>query len=544
MRRRIDLLVSLLVLLATLALRYQDGPFVAGVRNTLFDSYQRLAPRPFLDQPVRILAIDEESLKHLGQWPWPRDTLARIVDRLTADGAAAIAFDVLLAEPDRTGPRALLKQWQGRADMASLGAIVAKLPDPDSELAAALAKAPAVLAFSFNEEPNGQAPPVKAGFATAGDNPLPFLTSWPGTTRALPDLEKAAPGYGSVNFRPDPDGIIRRAPLLYAFGGQIYPSLAAEALRVAQGASTYIVKASNASGESAMGAQSGLNNVKIGAAIVPVDSRGNVLLYDTGFHARRFIPAWKLLEPDADPNLVAGKIILIGSTAAGLRDFKPTPLNSAAAGIEVHAQILEQILGQQYLQRPDWADGAEMLFLLIFGVALVLLLHPLGALWSAVVTLAAIAASFLFSWLAFRRHGLLVDPLYPGMAAFAVYLCGSLLGYLRSETERRQVRRSFGMYLAPAVVEELSRHPERLKLGGELRDVTVMFSDIRDFTRISEKLDPQTLTHILNAVLTPLTAAIQAAKGTIDKYIGDCIMAFWNAHSTTPSMRATRSSRR
>jgi adenylate cyclase len=170
-----------------------------------------------------------------------------------------------------------------------------------------------------------------------------------------------------------------------------------------------------------------------------------------------------------------------------------------------------------------------MLFLLVFGLALILLLHPLGALWAAVVTLIAIAASFAFSWVSFQREGLLLDPLYPGLAALAVYLTGSLLGYLRSESERRHVRRSFSMYLAPAVVEELSRHPERLKLGGELRDVTVMFSDIRDFTRISEQLDPHSLTHMLNSVLTPLTAAIQAAKGTIDKYIGDCIMAFWNA---------------
>lgn len=550
MRKRIDLLVSLLVLLATLGLRIQDGPFVEGVRNKLFDTYQRLAPRPYdPGMPVRIVAIDEESLKRLGQWPWPRDLIAKIVDRLTADGAVAIAFDVLLAEPDRTGPQALLKQWQGRTDMSSLGAVIAKLPDPDSELAASLANAPAVLAFSLNEQPGGGAPLVKWGIAMAGDDPVPFLYSLAGSTRALPDLEKAAPGYGGVNFRPDRDGIIRRAPFLYAFQGKVYPSLAAEALRVAQRTSTYIVKASNASGETAFGARTGLNNVKVGDFIVPVDPGGDVPLYDSGYEAQRFIPAWRILAPGFDPNLVAGNIILIGSTAAGLRDFKPTPLDPAAAGIEVHAQILEQIIGKQFLERPDWADGAEMLFLLVFGLALVLLLHPLGALWSAVLTLVAIAGSFVFSWYAFRNQGLLIDPLYPSMAALAVYLSGSLLGYLRSESERRHVRRSFSMYLAPAVVEELSRHPDRLKLGGELRDVTVMFSDIRDFTRISEQLDPQALTHMLNTVLTPLTAAIQDTKGTIDKYIGDCIMAFWNAplddaEHARNSMRAALEMRR
>jgi len=531
MRRRIDLLVSLLVLVAMLALRYQDGPFVIGVRNILFDSYQRLDPRPYDPSvQVRIFAIDEDSLKHLGQWPWPRDTLARIVGRLTADGALAIALDVLLAEPDRTGPQALLKQWQGRPDIAALSDAVAKLPDPDAELAKELTIAPAVLAFALNDQPGGQTPAVKAGIAMAGDDALPWLLSPPGATTALPELEKATPGYGSVTVPPDRDGIVRKVPLLFAFRGQIYPSLVAEALRIAQpGASTYIVKASNASGETALGAHTGLNNVKVGGAIVPVDSHGNVLLYDSGFQPKRFVSLWRVLEPDFDANLVRGNVILIGSTVEGLRDFKPTPLDPRASGIETHAQILEQILNHQYLQRPDWADGAEMLFLLVFGLALILLLHPLGALWAAVVTVIAIAASFAFSWFSFQREGLLLDPLYPGLAAFAVYLTGSLLGYLRSESERRHVRRSFSMYLAPAVVEELSRHPERLKLGGELRDLTVMFSDIRDFTRISEQLDPHALTHMLNSVLTPLTTAIQDRKGLIDKYIGDCIMAFWNA---------------
>ena len=531
MRRSIDLLVSLLVLLATLALRYQDGPFVVGVRNSLFDSYQRLDPRPYDPKvQVRIFAIDEDSLKQFGQWPWPRDTLARIIGRLTADGALAIVLDILLAEPDRTGPQALLKQWQGRPDLAALSDAVTKLPDPDAELAKELAIAPAVLAFSLNDQPGGQTPAVKAGIAMAGDDALPYLLSPPGATTALPELEKAAPGYGSVTVPPDQDGVVRKVPLLFAFRGQIYPSLTAEALRIAQpGASTYIIKASNASGESALGAHTGLNNVKVGAVIVPVDPRGNVLLYDSGFQPKRFISLSRVLEPDFDPKLVAGNIILIGSTVQGLRDFKPTPLDPRASGIETHAQILEQILDTQYLQRPDWADGAEMLFLLVFGLALILLLHPLGALWAAVVTVVAIAASFAVSWFSFQREGLLIDPLYPGMAALAVYLSGSLLGYLRSESERRHVRRSFSMYLAPAVVEELSRHPERLKLGGELRDLTVMFSDIRDFTRISEQLDPHALTHMLNSVLTPLTTAIQDRKGLIDKYIGDCIMAFWNA---------------
>jgi adenylate cyclase len=529
MRRRLDYLIPLLVLLCAILLRYDDGAFVAGMRNRVFDFYQELQPRPYLQQPVRILDIDEDSLKRIGQWPWPRDVLARIVDRLTQAGAAAIALDILLAEPDRTSPESLLKQWQSRPDAGSLRQALNQLPDPDAELAAALSRGPTVVAFSLNQTMGGSAPLRKAGFATAGDEPRRFVTDLSGATVGLPALEQAAPGNGSVNVLPDPDGVIRRVPIVIAHRGEIYPSLVAEALRVAQGASGYVIKASGASGEESFGRATGLTHVRIGEAIVPVDRAGNLPLYDTGPRPERFIPAWKVLTPDFDPQQVAGHIILIGTSVEGLKDTKPTPLDPVMAGVEIHAQLLEQILGSQYLQRPDWASGAEILLLLALGLILILLLHRLGAVWSAAVTLAAIAAAVAGSWIAYSRLAMQFDPLYPSLAALAIYLSGSLLGYLRTEGERRNVRKAFGQYLTPVLVEELTRHPERLQLGGEMRELTLMFSDIQGFTRIAETLDPHELTRLINGILTPLTSAIQEVKGTIDKYIGDCVMAFWNA---------------
>jgi adenylate cyclase len=530
MRRHLDWVIPFLILLGALALQASDGPIVVDLRNRVFDIYQRLQPRPYLqDVPVRILAIDEQSLRRIGQWPWPRDVLARLIDRVTSSGAAAVALDMLLAEPDRTAPQSLMKQWEGRSDIQALEAALSRFPDPDAELAKALSKAPTVVAFALNNEAGGPMPLPKAGFATAGDDPLSFLQSRSGATVALKPFEIAAAGNGNVTTSPDADGIFRRVALLVSYQGKIFPSLAAEALRVAQGASTYVVKSSGASGEESFGTATGLNHVKIGAAVVPVDPNGNILLYDTGYRPQRFIPAWKMLTPEFDPALVAGKVILIGATVEGLRDYKPTPLDPAMAGVEIHAQVLEQIIGGQYLRRVDWAGGAEKIFLGLLGLILIVLIRRYGAFWSAMAGLIAVAAAIAISWLAFTREALLFDPIYPSFAALAIYLSSSLLGYLRTEGERRQVRKAFSQYLAPAIVEELSRHPERLKLGGELRELTVMFSDVREFTRIAEKLHPQELTHMINAILTPLTAAIHERKGTIDKYIGDCIMAFWNA---------------
>jgi adenylate cyclase len=537
MRRYFDILIPILVLIAALTLRMQDGFVVIEMRNRVFDAYQHLRPRPYLQQPVRILDIDDESLRRVGQWPWPRDILARVLDRLTASGVAAIAIDILQSEPDRTGPRSLLEQWKARPDAAALGTLLAKLPDPDAEYAAALARSPSVIVFSLSQMAGGQEPDCKVGFSSAGaegDDARDYLLRTQGVTSALLEFEKSASGNGSVNAPADPDGIIRRVPLAVVYQDQICASLVAEALRVAEGAKSYIFKLAGANGEESWGARTGTTALRIGHEVVPVDSHGQMLLYDSGYQSDRFLPAWKTLEPVFDPTSVAGQVVFIGSTAEGLRDFKPTPLNPVSAGVEIHAQLLEQILGGQFLSRPDFADGAEIIFLLVFGLILIALLHRLGAFWSAVLTVATIAAAFALCWFAFANYGMLYDPVYPSLSAVAIYISGSLLGYLRTERERRHVRQTFSMYLAPAVVEELTRRQAPVKLGGELRNLTVMFSDIRDFTKIAEKLDPQALTHLINSILTPLTAAIQDRRGTIDKYIGDCIMAFWNAPLDDP----------
>jgi len=222
--------------------------------------------------------------------------------------------------------------------------------------------------------------------------------------------------------------------------------------------------------------------------------------------------------------------VLVGTSAAGVvNDLQATPIARDVPGVEIHAQLLEQILQGAFLVRPDWAVGAEILFTLLVGIGLILALPRIGALPSAVLGGASVAIAFGASWLLFRHAHLLIDPVYPWAVMTLVYLVASLLGYLRTEARQRQIRGAFSQYMSPHYVDELAAHPERLKLGGQARTMTIMFCDIRGFTSLSEKLDAEHLTHFMNSFLSPMTEIITERKGTIDKYIGDCIMALERA---------------
>lgn len=529
LKRWLDLLVPGLLLLAAVAVTLPDFRLVEQLRNLVFDSFQRQAPRAYQPQPVRVIDIDEASLQRLGQWPWPRDLVARLVDRLGEMGAAAVALDIIFAEPDRFSPANLARLWQDRPELATLRSAIAQLPDSDAVLAESLARTPSVTAFSLSNSGRDLRPEVKAGFATAGDDPLQFVSRFAGAVTALPTLEAAATGNGAANYIAEADNVVRRAPLLMAFDDQLYPSLAAEALRVAQGASTYVIKSSGASQEESFGESTGIAKVRIGDAIVPTDAEGRLLLHDTGHVADRFIPAWRVLAADFSADEVAGMIVIVGSTAEALKDLRTTPLAPVMPGVEIHAMVIEQILAQDFLQRPDWIQGAETIGFALIGLALMVVMRFAGALWSLAAAVSMGAGIILGCWYAFTRLGYLIDPLLPCLVVLLVYLSGSLVAYLRSEHERRFIRNLFGRYLSPVLVEQMSRHPDQVRLGGEMRNLTLLFSDVRGFTRIAEQLEPQELTALMNRFLTPLTGIIQKSGGFIDKYMGDCIMAFWNA---------------
>ncbi|HEU4825263.1 MAG TPA: adenylate/guanylate cyclase domain-containing protein [Dongiaceae bacterium] len=541
MKRGWDLAVGAAILIGALALRAADPLPLQQLRNLTFDTYQRLEPRTYdPNSPVVIAAIDEKALGRFGQWPWSRSILARITDRLTELGAAAVAFDVIFAEPDRTSPAAVAAALPQDAQYEPVRAQLAALPDPDAAFATALARAPSVLAFTYSNDPAlaHKRLDEKFGVTMLGDPEMDvtgFIKGGAYPIAPLPELAEAAHGVGDVQVGlPDPDGIVRRVPLVTRIGDTVFPSLAADALRVALGGQTAQVRMSRKRTVSLFGFSyeiwlQGIDKMRVGEAVIPVNANGELLLHDSGPVPQRYVSLADVLDPSFNPAPVQGHIVLIGTTVEGLKDTHATPLSPYVPGVEIHAQILEQILGHSYLDRPYYADVLELVVLAVFGLVLMGFLYRRSAIGGTVVLAGAIAVTVGGSWWAFVEKGYLFDPIYPGLAAIAMFGSGTLINYLRVEREKRNVRTAMARYLSPILADQVSQNPEQLKLGGELRELTLMFTDIRGFTHISESLDPQALTQLMNSFLTPMTRVIQDREGFIDKYIGDCIMAFWNA---------------
>ncbi|MBM3518065.1 MAG: adenylate/guanylate cyclase domain-containing protein [Alphaproteobacteria bacterium] len=535
LKRSLHLLVPLVMLALALVGR-TSVPAFEEAQLKVFDVFQRLHPRAYEAAPVKIIDLDDETLSRKGQWPWPRTYMADLLARLFNAGAAAVVFDVVFAEPDRTSPKQILPLWPEIPATEALRQATDQLPDHDAVFAEVIAQVPVVTGFVLTDGEIGQAPELKGSFAFAGDDPLAYLPRYSGTVTSLPALEAAATGNGSFNLIPEADGIIRRVPLLVRRNEQMYPSLALEALRVVQGARTFVIKSSGANQEAAFGAHTGINHIKVGRIEVPTDSFGRLWVHFTEYRPERYIPAWQVFADDFDPALVEGQILLLGTSAAGLKDLRSTPLNPASSGVEVHAQAIEQMLIEYYIERPDWADGAEIVYLLVLGGGLILLLRRFGALTCALLGAGGIGTAIAASWYSFTELRWLLDPVFPSLAVLLIYLAGSLINYLRSEAERRQVRGAFSRYMSPDLVKQLAADPSKLVLGGEMRTMTLLFSDIRGFTTISEmfKGDPKGLTGLINRFLTPMTDMILSQRGTIDKYMGDAIMAFWNAPLDDP----------
>jgi len=517
------------VIVGALALRIWDPSSVARLRAVVFDTYQQISPRKFDPSlPLRIVDIDEDSLKRVGQWPWPRTVLAELVRKLSDSGAAAIGFDMVFPEHDRMSPANALRFWPQSDALAGLREEVEKLPSNDQVLAEAIGQGTVVLGFIATPQ-GGSIPQSKAGFAHGGDDPRLFAPTYPGAAVSLPELQDKASGAGSLNWLPEYDQIIRRVPMVVQVGDKLYPSLAADMLRLAQGASTYIVKSSGASSETSFGQKTGIVKIRIGDYEVPTAADGQMLIRFTHQAKERYLPAWRVLNGEIGKEDIEGRLAIIGTSAAGLLDLRATPLEASVPGVELHAQAIEQILQGSFLQRPDFATPAELLYILVPGLLIAFLIYRMGAIGSAVLGGIAVAAVIGVSWYAFAAFGWLVDPIYPAIALAAIYLTGTLIVFLRTERERNRVRHAFGHYMAPALVERLADDPSRLKLGGETRDMTLLFSDVRGFTSISEGLDAEELTHFLNSLFTPLSKIILEEQGTIDKFMGDAVMAFWNA---------------
>jgi adenylate cyclase len=327
-------------------------------------------------------------------------------------------------------------------------------------------------------------------------------------------------------------------PLIANLDGQIVPSLSLEALRVAQGAGAVLVRSSDGSGEYGGGPVTTVLAVKTGDLEVPTTDVGELWMHYTAPHPERVVPAWRILEgdlPEAEMRrLFEGQIVFIGTGAIGLRDIRSTPTQAGELGVVIHAQAAEQMILGKFLTRPDWAPGAERMLMVALCLLIALSAPALGALRGGVLAMLALGGVLAGSWFAFRNSGLLLEPIFPALGVVSVYIAITAVSFYREERARSHIHNAFDRYLSPELVDRIARDPGQLELGGEVRQMTVLFSDVRGFSRISERFGPQELIGFLINLLTPMTDVLLARKATIDKYIGDAVLAFWNAPLDDP----------
>lgn len=529
--RRLHLLVGLVLLVLLAGIRLADPGFAREVRALYFDQLQRAFPRQTLDLPVRIIDIDEASLAQLGQWPWPRDRMAEMVYRLHDLGAAAIAFDVIFAEADRLSPARLMEN----PDIARLlPADLARLPDHDDDFAAAMRGRGVVLGTAEVASGGVAAPARLPGMVEVGLSPGTGLPLARSLTPIVPVLAEASAGIGSISTSPiGSPTVIRKVPLVWRTEGGMLPTLALEALRVALGASTYVLVGSSS--------ETGLaRTLRLGDFEIPVTPEGELLLYYRPDSRAIFVPAHALLADPPDRNLqemLEGTIVLIGTSAPGLLDIRTTALGEAVPGVSIHAQLLEQVLTGDYLRRPAVFDALEVLGLAVFGLFLIGMMATLGPTASLLAGTGFAGLVLGTSLYGFLAHAALIDATFTMAGGLVLFTVMLVLRFFFADRERRQIRRSFSQYVSGDVLDKIERSGHRLELGGDMQTVTVMFADIRNFTARSERMTPTALVAMLNELFTDLGDAILSEQGTIDKFIGDGLMAFWNAPLQVPDHR-------
>ncbi|WP_286138026.1 adenylate/guanylate cyclase domain-containing protein [Polaromonas sp. C04] len=508
---------------AALVLRLVDPIPLQNLRLAQFDQLQRWYPRAYSPVGVRVVDIDEASLKEYGQWPWPRTRLAELVSRLHSAGAAVVVFDVLLAEPDRTSPARMAQLWND----PKVSALLQTLPDNDLVLQKSFEAQNVVLGSSLARSGQRADPlngPGKPDLPyriihDGGGDPARWLNAFDSIVLPLPHLMVSAKGVGALNFASDADGVVRRVPMLVRLGNDIVPSLSAEALRVAHGTRNYVLRSNDA----------GMTDVRIGDLTVPTDSKGEIWLYYTRPQPDRYVSAARVLDGQVGKEKLEGDIVLVGSSAAGLMDLRFSPMGGVMPGVETHALALEQILLGQYLERPAWVGGLEALVIVLCALTAGLFALASSA-WSAVLAMLVVLAVMVAGGCyAFAAHHLLLDAIYPALVAGFGFALGGSIHHWLTERERRWVREAFSRYVSPNRVAHLVAHHERLQLGGRRQTCSFVFTDLAGFTSMMEAGDPAQAVAQLNEYLDGMVAIVFKHDGTLDRIVGDALAVLFSA---------------
>ena len=526
-------LLAGVMLLLVLAVRVEDPQFARSMRLQGFDLFQGLKPVAVANRPVAIVDIDERSLAELGQWPWPRTQIGRMVENLRAAGARVVGFDVLFAEPDRLSPALFAAASPGLAP--DIAAALSAQPSNDERFADIIRGAPVVLGISGthdSEHPYAERIAATVPVAEYGGDSRPFLNQFPAVIPNLDVLSRAAAGNGLMTLTSEHDGLIRRVPMLTRVGNQIYPALSLEMMRVALGVPFISIDVDPFG--------SGVKGVRVGPLRVPTDANALTWLRFAEHDPRLYVSAVDVVKGQFDPSLFHRKLVLVGTSASGLRDLRATPVHSLIPGVEIHAQLIDSMLRVDFLKRPAYALGIELTLTLAVGLILIWLARRFTP-WTSLPLFAAIVAALAAgAFYLFEMHAIILDVVYTSITGSMIFLCLILGNYSRSEIQRHHVRTAFSHYLAPALVESLAENPEQLRLGGEERELTFLFTDIAGFTSLTECIGAEALVRVLNEYLDSMCGIVMGHGGTIDKIVGDAVHALFNApiHQADHAARA------
>jgi len=522
-----------------LAVQYQDPLVRMRIRDFAFDALQKLHPGVYAEEvPVRVVAIDDQSLEKVGQWPWPRTVLAQILDELKALGARVVVLDLILAEPDRTSPNVVKQFWP---DNAQLDDLLKTFPSHDDMLAASFSRSRVVAGISaYNSNQRSPLPERKSQMSVQGGQLGAGVERWSDGVGYLPPLAAAATGAGVVTLVPDHDGILRSMPLISVLGdeNEIYPSLALDALRVYLGSASLTTNVVSHN-DARFGLQPGIEGIAMGStALLPTSPDGRVWLHMRPKSSDRYVSAIDVLTGRVEPKRIRDHIVIIGATSTGLGDVVRSPLGEALPGVEGHVQLMEQLLTNEYLLRPAWEDAFVTGFILTYGLAMALLLAYFRPVWSVMLVGVGLGGLLVLSLWLFASQQLLLDPLYPGLGLVALFLSLVVPRYLRTEQEQRWIKTAFSRYVSPNRVRYLQENPETLVLGGEYRECSFVMTDLAGFTSMMEKYEPSMLSSLLNEYLNSMIEIAFAHDGTLDRIVGDAVAVMFSAPVVQPDHAA------
>jgi adenylate cyclase len=548
-KHRARFVIGIVVVLVFLANAIELGgmrlPLLANLEAIVYDTRLRLTMPQTVDPRIVILDIDEKSLAEReqggeGRWPWPRDRLGLLMDKLfNSYEVAVVGFDVVFAERDESSGIRVLERLSERElrDVAQFQSVLRQLKpqlDYDDIFARKIQGRPVVMGYILLEmdattlQRKGMLPaPVLTAESLKGRNVA--TTSWGGYTANLDVLQKSAASAGHFNSRTDEDGVIRRVPMLAEYNGGYYEPLSLAMVRVLLGSPPVV----------AIGPEKGLAPngypelewLEVGPIRIPVDDEAAALVPYRGRKGSfNYFSIVDVMNERVAPAELKGKIVLVGTTAPGLLDLRATPVEPVYPGVEVHANMISGMLDGSFKQRPPYVVGAEFLLLLASGLAIALLLPLLGPFVSTLATLGVLAAVLAVNVVVFE-HVALVLPLASGLVMILLlFTLNMAYGFFVEARGLRQITGLFGQYVPPELVDEMARNPERFNMAPREQELTVLFSDVRGFTTISESLSPEDLSAYINEYLTNMSLVIRERhRGTLDKYIGDAIMAFWGA---------------